>query len=407
MKICVFTYGCRVNKYESDAISRLLREKGHTVVDELEYADVYIVNTCAVTAEAERKSRQSVSRIKKLNPNARIIICGCASQKDREKFQKDGVKVVSGTAKKQDLADMIEKEGFGEFSLNKDFDECSADTEKAKVYLKVQDGCNNFCSYCIIPYLRGRSRSRQLDRVVEEVKGAKCNEVVLTGINLSAYGKDIGLTLTELVKNLQDIDKRISLGSLEVGVINREFLSALKELKDFCPHFHLSLQSGSDSVLKKMNRKYTADEYLSAVKLIGEYFENPSITTDVIVGFPTETEENFLDTQSLVEKCAFADIHIFPYSKREGTVAYKLGEIDGKVVTDRVKRLEDTREKLRKNYREKFIGQQCRVLIEEKVGEFFVGYSERYLKIYTKKECEIGEIMVLTPQELYNDGLKD
>ena len=186
MKICVFTYGCRVNKYESDAISRLLREKGHTVVDELEYADVYIVNTCAVTAEAERKSRQSVSRIKKLNPNARIIICGCASQKDREKFQKDGVKVISGTAKKQDLADMIEKEGFGEFSLTQDFDECSADTEKAKVYLKVQDGCNNFCSYCIIPYLRGRSRSRKLDRVVEEVKGAKCNEVVLTGINLSA-----------------------------------------------------------------------------------------------------------------------------------------------------------------------------------------------------------------------------
>ena len=166
MKICVFTYGCRVNKYESDALSLILKQKGHEVTDELEYADLYVVNTCAVTAEAERKSRQSISRIKKLNPNARIMICGCASQKNYEKFQKDGVKVISGTAKKQDLAEMIEKEGLGEFSLDCGFDECSAETDKAKVYLKVQDGCNNFCSYCIIPYLRGRSRSRDIEKVV-------------------------------------------------------------------------------------------------------------------------------------------------------------------------------------------------------------------------------------------------
>ena len=294
MKICVFTYGCRVNKYESDAIQRELREKGHEVTDNLEYANVYIVNTCAVTAEAERKSRQSVSRIKKLNPNAKIYICGCASQKDGAKFEKDGVVFVSGTGKKSMLAD-IDGEMKAEFSFDEKFDECSADTDKAKIYLKIQDGCNNFCSYCIIPYLRGRSRSREIERVVDEVKSAKCEEVVLTGINLSAYGKDLGVSLTTIIQKLQGVDKRISLGSLEVGVITPEFLSALKGLREFCPHFHLSLQSGDESVLKKMNRKYTPDEYYSAVKLIREYFDNPSITTDVIVGFPSESEENFGD----------------------------------------------------------------------------------------------------------------
>lgn len=405
MKVCVFTYGCRVNQYESDAIARILKDRGYEVITELGQADVYVVNTCAVTSEAERKSRQSVSRIKKLNPNARIIICGCASQKDAQKFEKDGVKYISGTANKSKIADYIECSGRGDFEMETEFEECSADTDKAKVYLKIQDGCNNFCSYCIIPYLRGRSRSRDIRRVIEEVKSAKCEEVVLTGINLSAYGKDIGTSLTELIRELKDIDKRISLGSLEVGVVNRDFLQALKGLKDFCPHFHLSLQSGADAVLKKMNRKYVRAEYLGAVDLIKEYFPDPSITTDVIVGFPTESEEDFEDTLDLVQKCSFADLHIFPYSKRDGTVAYKLGELDGRIVGERVARLESLRDDLRKEYRAKFLDRPCKVLIEEEKDGVFVGYSQNYIRIYTKEACEIGKIVELTPTQIYEDGL--
>ncbi|MBQ2714573.1 MAG: tRNA (N(6)-L-threonylcarbamoyladenosine(37)-C(2))-methylthiotransferase MtaB [Clostridia bacterium] len=405
MKICVFTYGCRVNSYESDAIAKVLRSRGHVVVDDLEYADIYIVNTCAVTAEAERKSRQSVSRIKKINPNAKIIVCGCASQKDYTKFQKEGVRYISGTADKGKIADLIEEEGLGTFELEKDFDQSSADSNKAKIYLKIQDGCNNFCSYCIIPYLRGRARSRTIERCIEEIENTNTKEVVLTGINLSAYGRDIGVELTDLIERLSEVDKRISLGSLEVGVINRRFLQSLKNLKDFCPHFHLSLQSGSNSVLAKMNRKYTREEYLSAVRLIEEYFENPSITTDVIVGFPTESEEDFLDTVDLCKKCAFSDVHVFPYSKREGTVAYKLGELNGKIVKDRAERLEKLRDELRLSYRKKVLGKPCLVLVEEKTDFGYVGYSDRYVRVYLNC-AKVGEIREVVPQEIYEDGVK-
>jgi len=406
MKICVFTYGCRVNSYESDAIAKLLRERGHVVVSELEYADLYIVNTCAVTAEAERKSRQSVSRIKKLNKDARILICGCASQKDYEQFKKDGVVYLSGTADKLGIVEYIESSGVGTFDMEESFQECTADCDKAKIYLKIQDGCNNFCSYCIIPYLRGRARSRSLESAIREIESADASEVVLTGINLSAYGKDIGTSLTELIQKIKHVDKRISLGSLEVGVITSEFLSALSELPDFCPHFHLSLQSGSDEILKKMNRKYTRQEYLSAVKLIGEYFEDPSITTDVIVGFPYESEQDFEDTLDLSRKCGFSDIHVFPYSKREGTVAYKYGEINGIVVKDRVKRLEKLRDELKTEYLQKFIGKSVKVLIEEEINGVQVGYSERYLRVYINSDKKAGDVVSVTPTKIYEDGLR-
>ena len=405
MKICVFTYGCRVNRYESDAIVKILIERGHDVVSQLCRADVYVVNTCAVTAEAERKSRQSINRIKHYNKDAKILVCGCASQKDKESYLRDGVIYVSGTKDKLKLADMIENGGVGDFSLDCSYEECRALSDRSKFYLKVQDGCNNFCSYCIIPYLRGRSRSRDITSCVNEAIESQAPEIVLTGINLSAYGLDNGHTLVDLINALSDIDARISLGSLEVGIVDDEFLKALKGLKHFCPHFHLSLQSGSNKVLKDMNRHYTREEYKSACDLIKTYFDNPCITTDVIVGFPTETEVDFLDTMELCSSVAFSDIHVFPYSKREGTNAYKLGSINCKVVKDRVVRLESLRDQLRLSYHDSLIGKTGEVLIEEIVDGIAVGYIERYVKTYVDRDLKIGEVVKVNIEKPYLDGV--
>lgn len=404
MKICVFTYGCRVNRYESDAIARELIARGHEVVSELDYADVYVVNTCAVTREAERKSRQSVSRIKKYNPNARILICGCASQKDDTNFQKDNVTYISGTTDKMKLVDMITVDGKGNFDLTSEYEECVAISDRAKFYLKVQDGCNNFCSYCIIPHLRGRSRSRDIDKALAEARESGAHEIVLTGINLSAYGEDKGHTLVDLIDGLKDFDGRVSLGSLEEGIVSEELLLSLKKLKNFCPHFHLSLQSGSNNVLKDMNRHYTREEYIDAVTLIKKYFDEPCITTDVIVGFPTEGEEDFLHTLDLCGRVGFADIHVFPYSRREGTSAYPLGELDGKVVKERVERLELLRDQLKDCYRDRLTGLSAEVLIEE-VNDYPVGYSERYVRVYVEGNCNVGEIVKVKIKERYLDGV--
>lgn len=405
MKICVFTYGCRVNRYESDAISKILIERGHDVVSELEYADVYVINTCAVTAEAERKSRQSINRIKRYNKEAKILVCGCAVQKDKDSYLRDGVIYLSGTKDKLKLADMIESEGEGDFNLDCSYEECRALSDRSKFYLKVQDGCNNFCSYCIIPYLRGRSRSRDITSCVKEAVESSAPEIVLTGINLSAYGVDKGDTLVDLIKALSDIDVRISLGSLEVGIIDDGFLTALKGLKHFCPHFHLSLQSGSNKVLKDMNRHYTREEYRSACELIKTYFDKPCITTDVIVGFPTETEQDFLDTTELCKSVGFSDIHVFPYSKREGTSAYKLGTLNGNTVKERLKRLESLRDVLRDSYRNSLIGATGEVLVEEMVDGMAVGYIERYVRTYLDKEAKIGEVIEVNIEKSYLDGV--
>lgn len=404
MKICVFTYGCRVNRYESDAIARILIERGHEVVTELEYADVYVVNTCAVTREAERKSRQSINRIKKYNNSAKILVCGCASQKDKDSYARDGVTYISGTSDKMTLADMIEADGVGRFDISDEYEECKALSDRSKFYLKVQDGCNNFCAYCIIPYLRGRSRSRDIDRCIEEAISSEAPEIVLTGINLSAYGVDKGYTLSDLTDRLSAFDGRVSLGSLEVGVIDERLLVSLKKLKRFCPHFHLSLQSGSNKVLNDMNRHYTREVYIKAIELIKSYFEHPSITTDVIVGFPTESEEDFLDTVDLCKRVGFSDIHVFPYSKREGTVAYKFGELDGKVVKERVTRLETLRDLLGMEYKNKMIGKTTEVLIEE-IDEYPVGYSERYVRVYIDGEASVGDIKKVNILGLYKDGV--
>ena len=340
MKAVVFTLGCKVNECESDSLISGLIGLGYEVSDKLEKADLYIVNTCAVTAEAEKKSRQMASRIRKLSRTAKIVFTGCAVQKNPEQFEsKSNEFLLTGVFNKNEILSLLDKSGkhiappcdkFEELFLTKSL--------RTRAYIKVQDGCNNFCSYCIIPYLRGRTRSRDPKSVYQEIKNVNAKEVVINGINLSAYNYE-GVKLSGLIKELKDLPIRIRLGSLEVGVIDRELLSALKELKDFAPHFHLSLQSGSDSVLKKMNRHYTSNEYLEKVNLIREYFADAGITTDIIVGFPTESEENFMETLELVKKVRFSDIHPFPFSPRTGTVASKMKDLSGEIKKQRLDKL--------------------------------------------------------------------
>ncbi|MBO7326699.1 MAG: tRNA (N(6)-L-threonylcarbamoyladenosine(37)-C(2))-methylthiotransferase MtaB [Clostridia bacterium] len=411
-KIVVYTHGCKVNQYDSDAMLKIL-QSAFDVSDELEMAEHYIVNTCAVTAEAERKSRQTVTKILKINPDAKIYICGCASQRDAIQFDRDGVVYVSGTDGKIALAKaLVSSEELeckaSDFSISKEYEENEGVLSlRTRHYIKVQEGCNNFCSYCIIPYLRGRSRSRDIDSIKKEldeaVKVAK--EIVLTGINLSAYGIEKGDSLAGLIAELKDYPVRFRLGSLEVGVVDRNLLDATKLLKDFCPHFHLSLQSGDDETLKKMNRHYTTEEYAKAVELIREYYPNGAITTDIIVGFPTETEEQFENSKAFAERIAFADIHCFPYSSRKGTVAGKLPTLDKATLDRRAKEMGEVKKALVGKYLSAQIGKPLNVLFEtvDKDG-MWCGHTENYVKIYSKNG-EKNTLKTIVPTRLYLDGL--
>ncbi len=408
-KIVVFTLGCKVNDCESASLINSLSKKGFEVTDELCFADIYIVNTCAVTSEAEKKSRQMIARIKKYNDNAKIIICGCASQKNPEAFlQKENVTVVTGARQKSKIVEIVEEE-----NLKKERVVCNDDTVfdemdtpkflKTRAFIKIQDGCNRFCSYCIIPYLRGRSRSRNIDSIVEEIKNCSSDEVVITGIDISTYNYN-GNNLADLMTMLTDVDKRIRLGSLEVSVVTDELLENCKKLKNFASQFHLSLQSGSNNVLKKMNRKYTREEYLEKVEKIYRVFPDCAITTDIIVGFPTESEEDFEDTIDLVKRVKFSQIHAFPYSAREGTNAFKLKDLKGEIKHERLKRLIDVGEKLKVEYLEKYIGKELDFLFEEFVDGFSTGYSKNYIKLYV--EGNVGQgIKKVKGIKLVKDGL--
>ena len=414
-KIVVFTLGCKVNQYDSDAMLNILSAGGFDVSDEMEVADIYIINTCAVTAEAERKSRQTVTKILKLNPDAEIYVCGCASQRDKIQFDREGVRYVSGTDGKIALAkELVEKVQNDvdmpecSFEIGKEFEENDGVLSlRTRHYIKVQDGCNNFCSYCIIPYLRGRSRSRDLEGIRAELDKAVtvAKEIVLTGINLSAYGKDKEGSLADLLRAVKDYPVRMRLGSLEVGVIDRDLLDATKEMYDFCPHFHLSLQSGDDETLKKMNRHYTTAEYESAVDLIREYYPNAAITTDIIVGFPTETEEQFVASMNFAKRIGFSDIHCFPYSSRKGTVAGKWQVLSKAVLTDRAKRMGEVKNQLIKDYLTAQIGKPLKVLFETSdENGVWCGHTENYVKVYSKNG-EKNTLKTIVPTRLYLDGL--
>lgn len=408
MKAVVFTLGCKVNRYESDLLAQDLRELGYDVTEELVPADLYVLNTCAVTGEAERKSRQSIARCRALNPSAKIYVCGCASQKSPTSFERENVVFVSGAAGKDKIIESIRNKpiinAFSPLpSLYEDGFLTTADRTRA--YVKIQDGCNSFCSYCIIPYLRGRSRSRAKESVVKEVEelSKKTAEIVLIGVNLMDYGKDIGTDLATLIRALSPFDVRIRLGSFYAEGITEELLEALFSLKKFCPHFHLSLQSGDDDVLKAMNRKYVRQEYADKIALIRSFDKNACITTDIITGFPTETDENHKNSIDFIREMRFSDIHVFPFSSREGTRAARLSPLPPEVVKKRKNELLKLKEELIDDYLTQNIGVEQSVLTEEKIGEYYCGYSQYYIRVYTKRQ---GDISCL-PVKKYKDGLME
>lgn len=418
-KVCVFTLGCKVNQYDSDAMLAVFEHAGFEICEGLEYADVYVINSCAVTAEAEKKSRQSVARILKINPNARIYVCGCASQNNFSQFAKNNVEYISGTDGKLGFArkivnQYVNDEQFDKivpdgFDISKEFEDNDGVVNlRTRHFIKVQDGCNNFCSYCLVPYVRGRSRSRAVDSVVRELETVKnvAKEVVVTGINLSAYGKDIDTSLANLMIALSKFDFSVRLGSLEVGVITKEFLDATAKIKRFCPHFHLSLQSGDDTVLKQMNRKYTCAQYFDAVQLIRKYYPSAAITTDIIVGFPTETEEQFENSMAFARKVGFSDIHVFPYSSRRGTVAGRMKTLDPDVVTDRQKRMTAVKKELVDNYLNKQIGMPVNVLFETQEDGVWCGHAPNYVKVYSKNGAH-NDVRLIKPSHKYLDGVAD
>lgn len=410
MKISIITLGCKVNQYESSSIAKELSSLGHIVSEKLEPADLYILNTCAVTGIAEKKSRTHLAKFKKLNPNAKVIVCGCASQHNTQQFLcHDNVSAVIGTYGKSKIKDILDKVGDLSEQIPLSYEEFNlGSTSKTRAHLKIQDGCDNFCSYCLIPYVRGRSRSRDLKNIVAEATElAKSNqEIVLTGINISDYKIDGKLALPALMTALSDLKCNIRLGSLEVNVITDELLSVLKSMPNFCPQFHLSMQSGCDRILKLMNRHYTSVDYLAKIQLIRNYFADASITTDVIVGFPTETEQDFAETVETIKKANFFEMHIFPYSKREGTVASKLKIVDGNVVKERVKILEQINEQNRVNYINSQSNKILNVLTENYEGEFMVGHTKNFIKVYLPKNTPRHIFVNVSNLVSYKDGAK-
>ena len=390
MKACILTLGCKVNEAESDSLLAGLEARGWETSCVPCAADLYIINTCAVTAEAEKKSGQAVARLKKLSPSAPVLVCGCASQRDPEAFSaRDGVTVVTGTMRKDRILELIG--GHGVFlETERAFCELPAPKRThTRQNIRIQDGCDRFCSYCIIPYLRGRSRSRNMESVLAEARTCTAREIVLTGIDITSY-RDGEHDLGDLLLFLKDIPARIRLGSLEEGVVTREFLEKMRAAGNVCEHFHLSLQSGSDAVLRAMNRRYTRRQYLEACALIYEYFPDAAITTDIIVGFPTETEEDFKESLSIVEEAGFARVHAFPYSSRPGTVAAKKKQLPAEVKRERMTRMLACAQRAEERYLARFAGRTLTALFEEDGG-----YTANYIRVYADGAREGGMYEVI------------
>lgn len=385
MKACILTLGCKVNEAESDSLLTGLEARGWETSCVPCVADLYIINTCAVTAEAEKKSRQAVARLKKFNPSAPILVCGCASQRDPEAFSaRDGVTVVTGTMRKDRILELIGEHGVF-LETERAFCELPAPKRThTRQNIRIQDGCDRFCSYCIIPYLRGRSRSRNMESVLAEAGTCTAREIVLTGIDITSY-RDGEHDLGDLLLFLKDVPARIRLGSLEEGVVTREFLEKMRAAGNVCEHFHLSLQSGSDSVLRAMNRRYTRRQYLEACALIYEFFPDAAITTDIIVGFPTETEEDFKESLSIVEEAGFARVHAFPYSSRPGTVAAKKKQLPAEVKRERMTRMLACAQRAEERYLARFAGRTLTALFEEDGG-----YTANYIRVYADGAREGG-----------------
>ena len=386
MKACVFTLGCKMNEVESASLMRGLEERGWEVTDELGYADLYLLNTCAVTAEAEKKSRQAVARMRKYNGNAPVVVFGCASERDGKVFaEKEGVTLVTGAQNKKKVLEALEEKGIFREAETAFCELPPPKRTKTRAYLRIQDGCNRFCSYCVIPYLRGRTRSRSAESILEEAETCAAKEIVLTGIDVSSYW-DGETDLGALLEKLSKIPARFRLGSLEAGVVTEEFLQKMKNAGNVAEHFHLSLQSGSSAVLRAMNRHYTREEDLECCRKIYEYFPNAAVTTDIIVGYPTETEEDFEKSLSIIEEAGFARVHCFPFSSRPGTAAAKLRDLSSAVKKERMSRITAAAKEAEKRYIKKFFGKELVVLFEDDGG-----YAENYIRVYAEGARE-GEL---------------
>ena len=412
-KAALHNLGCKVNAYETEAMQQMLEENGYEIVPFKEGADVYIINTCTVTNMADRKSRQMLHRARKMNPNAVVVAAGCYVQAQGEEVD-ECIDIVIGNNRKKDLIEILnafwEEKSVSETVIDinhtSEYEELhlSRTAEHTRAYIKVQAGCNQFCSYCIIPYARGRVRSRERRDVVAEVEKlaqAGYQEVVLTGIHLSSYGVDTGDNLLNLILSVHEVEgiRRIRLGSLEPRIITEEFVKTIASLPKMCPHFHLSLQSGCNATLKRMNRRYTAEEYFERCELLRKYFDHPALTTDVIVGFPGETEEEFEQSKAFVDKVNFYETHIFKYSRRQGTKAAEMdNQIPDEIKTKRSNEMIALGEEKRKAYEERLVGTTVEVLMEEPVtvnGEIYqAGHTREYVKVGLKTEENMSNRLV-------------
>ena len=416
MKAALHNLGCKVNAYETEAMQQILEEAGYEIVPFSEYADVYVINTCSVTNMADRKSRQMLHRAKKQNPDAIVVGAGCYVQtKEAQALVDESIDIVIGNNKKHELVSLLqeyeashrkmacvadinhEKQAYEELSL-------SRTAEHTRAFIKVQDGCNQFCTYCIIPFARGRVRSRELPDVLQEIRTlAKSGyrEVVLTGIHLSSYGVDNGESLLHLIEAVHELEgiERIRLGSLEPRIVTDAFAKRLSELPKICPHFHLSLQSGCDTVLSRMNRRYDTAEYEAGCALLRRYFEHPAITTDVIVGFPGETDEEFETTERYLERIHFYEMHIFQYSRREGTKAAAMpDQVPEAVKKERSEKLLALGHRMSEEFRRYYLGRQVTALLEEEFlydgKRYYTGYTKEYVKVAVETEKDLSNTFV-------------
>ena len=424
-KAALHNLGCKVNAYETEAMQQMLEMAGYEIVPFGACADVYVINTCSVTNMADRKSRQMLHKAKKQNPEAVVVAAGCYVQtKEQEAIVDEAIDIIIGNNKKHELVSRLDEffRDHGKIDAvldindrNQEFEELYMDkpSEHTRAFIKVQDGCNQFCSYCIIPYARGRVRSRNMASVLEEVTRLAENgyqEVVLTGIHLSSYGIETGESLLHLIQEIHKVEgiKRIRLGSLEPKVVTEEFAKELSKLEKVCPHFHLSLQSGCDATLQRMNRKYTAEEYEQGCKILRKYFEHPAITTDVIVGFPGETEEEFAITKAFLEKIHFYEMHIFQYSKRQGTrAAVMKDQVPEYMKKERSAELIALGDNMSKEFRAFYLGKEEDVLFEEAISENkYVGYTREYVKVvkYSTEPLE-NRIVKGTLTKMLNDEI--
>lgn len=417
-KVALHNLGCKVNSYETEAMQEMLEKAGYEIVPFREGADIYIINTCTVTNIADRKSRQMLHRARKMNPDAVVVAAGCYVQTQAGKEAQDScIDIVLGNNKKKDIVTVLKEYEREKAGMLEDVEDISRAKEyeplnltrtgdHTRAYIKVQDGCNQFCTYCIIPYARGRVRSRSLEDVAAEVHSLAENgyrEVVLTGIHLSSYGIDFDgeRHLLDLIRTVHGEEgiMRIRLGSLEPGIITEEFAEALASMPKMCPHFHLSLQSGCDATLKRMNRRYTSAEYYEKCCILRKYFDNPALTTDVIVGFPGETEEEFRESLEFVDRVNFYETHIFKYSRRAGTKAADMdGQVSEQIKTRRSARMIAMGEQKRRAYEEGFIGKEVEVLVEEPAeidGKVMqVGHTKEYIKIALDRKENLKNCVV-------------